>query len=145
MGDPAKITPLITCPLPTLPISLFPGPKLFPGSLEKLHLSREAPGRAQATSEQPPPLPPKMCRSVSVTSLRPTLRQPFQEGPSGRSLSQEDLLMESSADMVSHSSSEHGGAYRYLLLGPVLGTMVNRTDRISTLKGFPGGEKHINK
>nr|XP_008531791.1 PREDICTED: rho GTPase-activating protein 9 [Equus przewalskii] len=77
-----------------------PGPKLFPGSLEKLHLSREAPGRAQATSEQPPPLPPKMCRSVSVTNLRPTLRQPFQEGPSGRSLSQEDLLMESSADMA---------------------------------------------
>uniref|UniRef100_A0A8C4LEZ9 Rho GTPase activating protein 9 n=1 Tax=Equus asinus asinus TaxID=83772 RepID=A0A8C4LEZ9_EQUAS len=85
-----------------------PGPKLFPGSLEKLHLSRKAPGRAQATSEQPPPLPPKMCRSVSVTNLRPTLRQPFQEGPSGRSLSQEDLLMESSADMVTRDSEVEG-------------------------------------
>ncbi|XP_039721724.1 rho GTPase-activating protein 9 isoform X2 [Pteropus medius] len=77
-----------------------PGPKLFPGSLEELHLSQATPGRAQATSTQPPPLPPKMCRSVSVTSLRPTLLEPFQEGPSGRSLSQEDLLTEANANMA---------------------------------------------
>ncbi|XP_004429361.1 PREDICTED: rho GTPase-activating protein 9 isoform X1 [Ceratotherium simum simum] len=90
-------SPTATTPSPSI---WTPGPKLFPGSLEKLHLSQEPPGRAQATSEQPPPLPPKMCRSVSVTNLRPTLLQPFQEGPSSRSLSQEDLLTESSADMA---------------------------------------------
>lgn len=106
MTDAANITSLITCPPPTLPISLFLGPKLFPGSLEELHLSQEPPGRAQATSKQPPPLPPKMCRSVSVTNLRPTLLKPFQEGASGRSLSQENLLTEVNADPVSHSSSE---------------------------------------
>ncbi|XP_025782688.1 rho GTPase-activating protein 9 [Puma concolor] len=76
----------------------IPGPKLFPGSLEELHLSQEPPGRAQATSKQPPPLPPKMCRSVSVTNLRPTLLKPFQEGASGRSLSQENLLTEADAN-----------------------------------------------
>ncbi|XP_045320345.1 rho GTPase-activating protein 9 isoform X2 [Leopardus geoffroyi] len=76
----------------------IPGPKLFPGSLEELHLSQEPAGRAQATSKQPPPLPPKMCRSVSVTNLRPTLLKPFQEGASGRSLSQENLLTEVNAD-----------------------------------------------
>ncbi|XP_058413804.1 rho GTPase-activating protein 9 isoform X3 [Diceros bicornis minor] len=90
-------SPTATTPSPSI---WTPGPKLFPGSLEKLHLSQEPPGRAQATSEQPPPLPPKMCRSVSVTNLRPTLLQPFREGPSSRSLSQEDLLTESSADMA---------------------------------------------
>ncbi|XP_036847966.1 rho GTPase-activating protein 9 isoform X1 [Manis javanica] len=72
------------------------GPKLFPGSLKELHLSQECPGRTQVMSEQPPPLPPKMCRSVNVTNLRPTLLKPFQEGPSGRSFSQEDLLTEAS-------------------------------------------------
>nr|XP_019598008.1 PREDICTED: rho GTPase-activating protein 9 isoform X1 [Rhinolophus sinicus]XP_019598009.1 PREDICTED: rho GTPase-activating protein 9 isoform X1 [Rhinolophus sinicus] len=77
-----------------------PGPKLFLGSLEKLHLSQETPGRAQATSQQPPPLPPKMCRSVSVTDLKSTPLKPFQEGPSGRSLSQEDLLTEASANVA---------------------------------------------
>uniref|UniRef100_A0ABI7YTB5 Rho GTPase activating protein 9 n=3 Tax=Felis catus TaxID=9685 RepID=A0ABI7YTB5_FELCA len=76
----------------------IPGPKLFPGSLEELHLSQEPPDRAQATSKQPPPLPPKMCRSVSVTNLRPTLLKPFQEGASGRSLSQENLLTEANAN-----------------------------------------------
>ncbi|PNJ44598.1 ARHGAP9 isoform 1 [Pongo abelii] len=72
-----------------------PGPKLFHGSLEEL--SQALPSRAQASSEQPPPLPPKMCRSVSTDNLRPSLLKPFQEGPSGRSLSQEDLLSEASA------------------------------------------------
>ncbi|XP_036750740.2 rho GTPase-activating protein 9 isoform X2 [Manis pentadactyla] len=72
------------------------GPKLFPGSLKELHLSQECLSRAQVMSEQPPPLPPKMCRSVNVTNLRPTLLKPFQEGPSGRSFSQEDLLTEAS-------------------------------------------------
>ncbi|XP_043420513.1 rho GTPase-activating protein 9 isoform X1 [Prionailurus bengalensis] len=76
----------------------IPGPKLFPGSLEELHLSQEPPDRTQATSKQPPPLPPKMCRSVSVTNLRPTLLKPFQEGASGRSLSQENLLTEANAN-----------------------------------------------
>uniref|UniRef100_A0A8D1VWF9 Rho GTPase activating protein 9 n=1 Tax=Sus scrofa TaxID=9823 RepID=A0A8D1VWF9_PIG len=71
-----------------------PGPKLFSGSLEELHLCQEPPDRAQLTSEHPPPLPPKMCRSVSVTNLKGTLQKPFQEGPSGRSFSQEDLLTE---------------------------------------------------
>ncbi|XP_054984136.1 rho GTPase-activating protein 9 [Sorex araneus] len=75
-----------------------PGPKLLPGSLEELHLPQSPPGGpAQATSEQPPPLPPKMCRSVSVTNLRSPLLRTFQEAPSGRSLSQEDLLEEASA------------------------------------------------
>ncbi|KAF4010433.1 hypothetical protein G4228_001762 [Cervus hanglu yarkandensis] len=77
-----------------------PGPKLFPGSLEEMNLCQEPPGRAQATWEQPPPLPPEMCRSVSVTNLRPGLLKPPQEGPSGRSLSQEDLLTETDADMA---------------------------------------------
>ncbi|XP_032730452.1 rho GTPase-activating protein 9 isoform X2 [Lontra canadensis] len=75
-----------------------PGPKVFRGSAEELHLSQEPPGRTQTTSKRPPPLPPKMCRSVSVTNLRPTLLKPFQEGASGRSLSQEDLLPEASAN-----------------------------------------------
>ncbi|XP_006740116.1 rho GTPase-activating protein 9 isoform X1 [Leptonychotes weddellii] len=75
-----------------------PGPKLFHGSMEELHLSQEPPGRTQTTSKQPPPLPPKMCRSVSVTNLRPTVLKPFQEGTSGRSFSQEDLLPEARAN-----------------------------------------------
>nr|XP_030722387.1 rho GTPase-activating protein 9 isoform X1 [Globicephala melas] len=77
-----------------------PGPKLLPGSLEEMHLCQETPGRAQATSEQPPPLPPKMCRSISVSNLRPSLLKPFQEGPSRRSLSQEDLLTDADANMA---------------------------------------------
>uniref|UniRef100_A0A452EGG2 Rho GTPase activating protein 9 n=1 Tax=Capra hircus TaxID=9925 RepID=A0A452EGG2_CAPHI len=77
-----------------------PGPKLFPGSLEEMNQCQEPPGRAQATSEQPPPLPPKMCRSVSVTNLRPSLLKPFRAGPSGRSLSQENLLTETDANMA---------------------------------------------
>ncbi|XP_071077110.1 rho GTPase-activating protein 9 isoform X3 [Desmodus rotundus] len=76
------------------------GPKLFPGSPEELHLSQATPGRAQTTSQQPPSLPPQMCRSVSATNLRPTLLTPFQDGPSGRSLSQEDLLTETRANMA---------------------------------------------
>ncbi|TKC46841.1 hypothetical protein EI555_015251, partial [Monodon monoceros] len=96
--DPAK-THGGTLP-PTLPIFLFPGPKLLPGSLEEMHLCQETPGRAQATSEQPPPLPPKMCRSISVSNLRPSLLKPFQEGPSRRSLSQEDLLTEADANVA---------------------------------------------
>ncbi|XP_032029159.1 rho GTPase-activating protein 9 isoform X2 [Hylobates moloch] len=72
-----------------------PGPKLFHGSLEEL--SQALPSRAQASSEQPPPLPPRMCRSVSTDNLRPSLLKPFREGPSGRSPSQEDLQSEASA------------------------------------------------
>lgn len=133
MGDLAK-NPGGTLP-PTLSISLCPGPKLFPGSLEEMNLCQEPPGRAQATWEQPPPLPPKMCRSVSVTNLRPGLLKPPQEGPSGRSLSQEDLLTETDADMVSHGTSLE----QLSLLGSVLGTLGNKTDRISALQGFPWG------
>nr|XP_040136363.1 rho GTPase-activating protein 9 isoform X3 [Ictidomys tridecemlineatus] len=73
-----------------------PGPKLFRGSLEKVHLSQAH----QPTSEQPPPLPPKMCRSVSVANLRPSLLKPLQERPNGRSFSQEDLLSKTSANMA---------------------------------------------
>ncbi|KAM5254204.1 rho GTPase-activating protein 9 isoform 1-T1 [Hipposideros larvatus] len=76
------------------------GPKLFLGSLEKQQLSQATPGRAHATSQQPRPLHPKMCRSISVTNLKPTLLKPFQEGPRGRSLSQEDLLTEASANVA---------------------------------------------
>ncbi|KAF6117405.1 Rho GTPase activating protein 9 [Phyllostomus discolor] len=76
------------------------GPKLFPDSPEELHLSQATPSRAQTTSQQPPSLPPKMCRSVSATNLGPTLLMPFQDGPNGRSLSQEDLLTETSANMA---------------------------------------------
>lgn len=104
-----------------------------------MHLCQETPGRAQATSEQPPPLPPKMCRSISVSNLRPSLLQPFQEGPSRRSLSQEDLLTEADVNMVSHSASSEQSVNRHLLLGLVVGTLANRTDRISALKGFPWG------
>ncbi|KAB1269673.1 Rho GTPase-activating protein 9 [Camelus dromedarius] len=77
-----------------------PGPQLLPGSMEELPLCQEPPGRAQASSKQPPPLPTKICRSVSVTNLRPTLLKPFREGPSERSLSQEDLLTAASADVA---------------------------------------------
>ncbi|XP_062931860.1 rho GTPase-activating protein 9 isoform X2 [Cynocephalus volans] len=77
-----------------------PGPKLFQGSPEKLHLSQASPNRPQATSKQPPPLPPKMCRSVSVANLGPSLLKPLQEGTSGRSVSQEDLLTEANANMA---------------------------------------------
>ncbi|KAM5174247.1 rho GTPase-activating protein 9 isoform 1-T1 [Callospermophilus lateralis] len=73
-----------------------PGPKLFCGSLEKVHLSQAH----QPTSEQPPPLPPKMCRSVSVANLRPSLLKPLQERPNGRSFSQEDLLSNTTANMA---------------------------------------------
>ncbi|XP_037700903.1 rho GTPase-activating protein 9 isoform X3 [Choloepus didactylus] len=75
-----------------------PGPKLLHGSLEELHLSQAPPGRAQARMEQPPPLPPKITRSVSTANLRPGLQKPLQEGPSGRSLSQGDLLTEASVN-----------------------------------------------
>ncbi|KAM8803830.1 rho GTPase-activating protein 9 isoform 2-T2 [Rhynchonycteris naso] len=76
------------------------GPNLFPGSREELHLSQATPGRAQNTPQQPPSLPPKICRSVSVTNLRSTFLKPFQDGQSGRSLSQKDLLTEASADVA---------------------------------------------
>lgn len=102
VNPPAKIRPLITCPL--LSPFLFPGPKLFPGSLEELHPPQATAGRAQSTSQQPPSLPPKIYRSVSVTNLRPTLLKPSQDGQSGRSLSREDLLTEANAKVVSHSS-----------------------------------------
>ncbi|XP_015286587.3 rho GTPase-activating protein 9 isoform X2 [Macaca fascicularis] len=84
-------------PTTAIPSQLLwtPGPKLFHGSLEEL--SQALPSRAQASLEQPPPLPPKMCRSVSIDSLRPCLLKPFQEGPSGRCLSREDLPSEASA------------------------------------------------
>ncbi|XP_045409487.1 rho GTPase-activating protein 9 isoform X2 [Lemur catta] len=77
-----------------------PEPKLSHSSLEKPHLSQALPGRGQATSEQPPPLPLKMCRSASVVNLRPSLLKPTQEAPSGRSLSQEDLLSEGNSSMT---------------------------------------------
>ncbi|XP_004379939.1 rho GTPase-activating protein 9 isoform X2 [Trichechus manatus latirostris] len=79
---------------------LTPESKLFHGSLEELHLSQAPPGRVQATSKEPPPLPPKIYRSVSVANLRPSLLKPPQEGPSGRSLSQGDLLTEAIANMA---------------------------------------------
>ncbi|XP_060051036.1 rho GTPase-activating protein 9 isoform X1 [Erinaceus europaeus] len=84
-----------------------PGPKLLPGSLEELHLSLSSTGGTQATSELPPPLPPKMCRSVSVTDLESTLLQPLQEGQSGRSLSQEDLLTEANTRMRLDAWEQH--------------------------------------
>uniref|UniRef100_A0A2K6FR50 Rho GTPase activating protein 9 n=4 Tax=Propithecus coquereli TaxID=379532 RepID=A0A2K6FR50_PROCO len=77
-----------------------PEPKLSHRSLEEPHLSQALPGRGQATSEQPPPLPLKMCRSASVANLRPSLLKPTQEAPSGRSLSQEDLLSEGTSSMT---------------------------------------------
>ncbi|XP_053412214.1 rho GTPase-activating protein 9 isoform X10 [Nycticebus coucang] len=89
--------PTTVAPSPSL---WTPEPKLFHSSLEELHMSQALPDRAQATSEQPPPLPPKMCRSVSVANLRASPLKPTQEGPSGRSLSQEDLLSEAKASMT---------------------------------------------
>lgn len=138
MGDLAQ-NPGGTLP-PALPISLFPRPKLFPGSLEEMSLCQEPPGRAQATWEQPPPLPPKMCRSVSVTNLRPSLLKPFQEGPSGRPLSQENLLTETDAHMVSHSTSLE----QLSLLGSVLGTLGNETDSLCP-PGIPMGMMNTSK
>ncbi|XP_040839121.1 rho GTPase-activating protein 9 isoform X2 [Ochotona curzoniae] len=70
------------------------GPKLLRGSLEELHLSQASLSRAQAKCEQPPPLPPKMYRSLSVANLRSSQQKPLQDRLSGRALSQEDLLME---------------------------------------------------
>ncbi|XP_076967300.1 rho GTPase-activating protein 9 isoform X2 [Tamandua tetradactyla] len=78
-----------------------PGPELFHGSLEKLHLSQAPLGRSQARTWQPPPLPPKITRSVSTADLRPSLQEPLQEGPNGRSISQGDLLTESNVSMAS--------------------------------------------
>ncbi|ELK35086.1 Rho GTPase-activating protein 9 [Myotis davidii] len=75
-------------------------PELFPGSLEALHPPQATAGRAQSTSQQPPSLPPKIYRSVSVTNLRPTLLKPSQDGQSGRSLSREDLLTEANANVA---------------------------------------------
>ncbi|XP_075407517.1 rho GTPase-activating protein 9 isoform X2 [Tenrec ecaudatus] len=66
----------------------------FPGSLEELALPQASADGALASPGEPPPLPPKIYRSVSVANLRPSLLKPNQEGPSGRSLSQEDLLAE---------------------------------------------------
>ncbi|XP_006859535.1 PREDICTED: rho GTPase-activating protein 9 [Chrysochloris asiatica] len=77
-----------------------PGSKLFHGSLEELHQSQIPTGRVQAMSEEPPPLPPKICRSVSVANLRQSLLNPLQDGPSGRSLSQGDLLTDAIANMA---------------------------------------------
>ncbi|XP_008059043.1 rho GTPase-activating protein 9 [Carlito syrichta] len=76
-----------------------PGSQLSHSSLEELPLSQGLPSRAQTTSEQPPPLPPKMGRSVSVVNLRPSLLRPLQK-ENERSLSQEDLLSEASAAMA---------------------------------------------
>ncbi|XP_003405201.2 rho GTPase-activating protein 9 isoform X2 [Loxodonta africana] len=77
-----------------------PGSNLFHGSLEELHLPQAPLGKVQAMSEEPPPLPPKICRSVSVSNLRTSLLKPLQEGPSGRSLSQGDLLTEAIDNMA---------------------------------------------
>ncbi|XP_007948217.1 rho GTPase-activating protein 9 [Orycteropus afer afer] len=89
---PATIIPNRSC--------WTPGSKLFHGSLEELHLSQAPPNRVQAMSKEPPPLPQKVCRSVSVANLRPSLLKPLQEGPTGRSLSQGDLLTEAIANMA---------------------------------------------
>ncbi|XP_013376334.1 PREDICTED: rho GTPase-activating protein 9 isoform X2 [Chinchilla lanigera] len=80
-----------------------PEPKLFHSSLEALH----PPQAHQAPSEQPPPLPPKMCRSISVASLRPSPLKPLQDGPSGRSLFEEDALTEANANMRLDAWEQH--------------------------------------
>ncbi|KAM4882298.1 rho GTPase-activating protein 9 isoform 2-T4 [Thomomys bottae] len=72
------------------------GPKLFHGSLEELHPAPVP----RATSEHPPPLPTKICKSVSIASLRPRLQQPLQKGPSRRTLSQGHLLTEADVNLV---------------------------------------------
>ncbi|KAM6154176.1 rho GTPase-activating protein 9 isoform 2-T2 [Erethizon dorsatum] len=73
-----------------------PEPKMFHSSLGALHLSQAH----QATSEQPPPLPPKMCRSISVASLRLSPLKPLQDGPSRRCLSEEDAWTEAPANVA---------------------------------------------
>ncbi|OBS58229.1 hypothetical protein A6R68_10669 [Neotoma lepida] len=72
-----------------------PETKLFHGSLEEFYLSQEP----QVTSEQLPPCPHAMCRSVSMTSLKPCFLKPLKEGPRERSLSQEGSMTEACADM----------------------------------------------
>lgn len=95
-----------------------PGSNLFHGSLEELHLPQAPLGKVQAMSEEPPPLPPKICRSVSVSNLRTSLLKPLQEGPSGRSLSQGDLLTEAIDNMVSHSSFLRMVGQQIFTVGP---------------------------
>ncbi|XP_033619631.1 rho GTPase-activating protein 9 isoform X2 [Fukomys damarensis] len=70
---------------------------MFRSISEELNLSQAH----QATSEQPPPLhAPKMSRSVSVASLRPSPLKPLQDRSSRRSLSEEGVLTEASTNMA---------------------------------------------
>lgn len=70
--------------------------KLFHGSLEEgLYLCQEP----RVTSEQPLPCPHKMCRSVSMASLKPCFLKALKEGPRERSLSQEGSVTEARAHM----------------------------------------------
>ncbi|XP_006897652.1 PREDICTED: rho GTPase-activating protein 9 [Elephantulus edwardii] len=77
------------------------GSKLFHGSLEELHLSQTPHSRTQAMSEKPPPLPPKICRSISVNNLSSGILK-NQEEPNERSLSQRDLLTGAVNSMAGH-------------------------------------------
>ncbi|XP_052609529.1 rho GTPase-activating protein 9 isoform X1 [Peromyscus californicus insignis] len=84
----------LSCPRPAEATHNASRTKLFRGSLEELYLPQEP----QVTSEQPPPCPHKMCRSVSMASLKPCFLKALKEGPRGRALSQEGSMTEARAD-----------------------------------------------
>lgn len=89
-----------------------------------------------ATSQQPPPLPPKMCRSISAASLRPNPLKPFQDRPSRRSFSEEDSLTEANTNMVSHSFSSAQNQ-KNTIADSCPGTMENSITSLSP-KNSPG-------
>ena len=61
--------------------SLFPGTKLYHGSLEELYLPQEP----QVASGQPLHHPHKMCKSVSTGNVKACSLKSFKEGPGERS------------------------------------------------------------
>lgn len=70
------------------------GTKRLHGSLEEFYLSQEP----QVTSEEPPPCPHKMCRSVSTSDLKMCFLKPLKEGRRESSVSKDRLMTEVSAD-----------------------------------------------
>lgn len=96
----------LSCPRPadaTHSASLWsPERKLFHGSLEEVYLPQEP----WVTSEQPPPCPHNMCRSVSMARLKPCFLKPLEEGPGERSPSQEGSVTEARAVMTPGSMEQ---------------------------------------
>lgn len=135
---------VLTCHSST---SLFPGTRLYRGSLEDLYLSQEH----QVVPGQSPHCSHKMCRSVSMANVKLCSLKPFKEGPQERFLSQDGWRAEASAAAVVsyRASSEHGSecdrqascTTACITAGPVLGEVVNRTDSLPPVstEGGRGG------